>query len=130
MAKDAEHFKPLTVIDDDEISHFIFRALMNQIKPEISVEAFIRAQDVLAQIQTGSFCSKAIVLDINMPNMTGWEFLIELEKINYPIPVYMLTSSSDVKDRNNMAKFKNVVGYFLKPLTPGDLMKILDTHFK
>jgi FixJ family two-component response regulator len=111
MTEDTERFiKPLTVIDDDETAHFIFRELIKRVKPEIPVQAFMQAQDALDQIQASSFHSGAIILDINMPDMTGWDFLIELEKLNFQIPVYMLTSSSDVKDRNNMAKFKNVVG--------------------
>ena len=59
-----------------------------------------------------------ILLDLNMPQMTGHEFLKELR--NDPelksIAVYILSTSNDDRDRVE-AYNQNVAGYILKPLS-------------
>jgi hypothetical protein len=51
----------LVIIDDDETCHLIFKALIRRI------EAF-------EKIAKGNFFATAIILDINMPRMTGGIF--------------------------------------------------------
>jgi DNA-binding NtrC family response regulator len=117
--------KPLVLIDDDLVSHVVFNALMKIHHGLIPVESFLKAREALDSITNKSIEPLAIILDINMPVMTGWQFLEQFEKTTFDTPVYMLSSSSDIKDRMNAAKFKNVAGYFVKPLRITDLARIL-----
>jgi CheY-like chemotaxis protein len=59
-----------------------------------------------------------ILLDINMPQMNGLEFLKELR--NDPeikhISVFVLTTSNDDKDKVEAYNY-NVAGYIIKPIT-------------
>lgn len=48
------------------------------------------------------------ILDINMPRMTGWDFLEKISGIGFQLPVYMLTSSDDSGDRACVVEFSNV----------------------
>jgi CheY-like chemotaxis protein len=61
---------------------------------------------------------RLILLDLNMPRMTGIEFLRELRADDelHLTPVVVLTTSDDERDKIN-AYDLNVAGYLLKPVT-------------
>lgn len=62
-----------------------------------------------------------ILLDINMPEMNGFEFLQTYQSLVdqglASAPVVMLTSSSAEADMRSAADFSCVKGYVVKPLT-------------
>jgi CheY-like chemotaxis protein len=129
MKKEAERsLSEITLIDDEEIVHFIFRSLTRSVNSKCRTESFMDANTVLQQIKNNLFESSCIVLDINMPEMDGWEFLSELEKIEFQVPVYILTSSSHAGDRNKATTFQNVKGYFVKPISVAMIHALLKTQ--
>ena len=63
-----------------------------------------------------------IVLDVQMPNMSGYEFMGEL-KMRQGVettPVIMLTANETMED---VFKLEGVKGYFVKPVELEDLVK-------
>ena len=60
-----------------------------------------------------------IFLDVNMPVLDGWQFLDELSKIDLPanFKIYMLSSSADMADMSQVAKYPVVQKYLLKPIS-------------
>lgn len=73
----------------------------------------------------------AILLDIRMPRMDGFEFLeratTELADGFAEIAVIMLTTSMSAQDRARADGFDIVKGYITKPLTEAHLQMIIDT---
>jgi response regulator of citrate/malate metabolism len=120
---------PIVVIDDDEMAHFLFKAIIKRYNPALPITSFSTAFEVIELIKQNSFQATLIILDINMPKMNGWEFLKELEVLNYTVPVYILSSSEDAADRNRARDYKNVLGYFVKPLTFDQFGSIVDKYF-
>jgi CheY-like chemotaxis protein len=61
---------------------------------------------------------RLVLLDLNMPRMSGIEFLRELraDPALAPTPVVVLTTSDDERDKIS-AYDLNVAGYLLKPVT-------------
>jgi CheY-like chemotaxis protein len=61
---------------------------------------------------------RIILLDLNMPRMTGIEFLRELRSDSalQSTPVVVLTTSNDERDKVEAYNL-NVAGYLLKPVT-------------
>jgi CheY-like chemotaxis protein len=61
---------------------------------------------------------RIILLDLNMPRMSGIEFLRELrsDPALQHTPVVVLTTSNDERDKISAYNF-NVAGYLLKPVT-------------
>ena len=61
---------------------------------------------------------RIILLDINMPQMNGLEFLRELrsDPVLKGLSVFVLTTSNDDKDRMEAYNL-NVAGYIIKPVT-------------
>jgi|tagenome__1003787_1003787.scaffolds.fasta_scaffold17975028_1 CheY-like chemotaxis protein len=72
-----------------------------------------------------------IFLDINMPTMDGWEFLIAFEKIvsefSKTMHIYMVTSSIDKHDIQRSKEFATVSDYLVKPIYKETFSKILST---
>ncbi|MBT1700374.1 response regulator [Fulvivirgaceae bacterium PWU4] len=118
---------PLTLIDDDELSHVIFKAIMRNHYRHIPVNTYLRPLEVVDMITSNTFRASVIILDINMPVMTGWDFLRQLQALNVQLPVFMLSSSDDPRDIKRASEFSNVVRYFVKPLRIQDLDVIVKT---
>ncbi|MGD9478048.1 response regulator [Shinella sp. G-2] len=106
----------ILVVDDDENDQFICDYTIRKFDPSIRVlKAFdgTEALDILHQ-ETPD----AIILDINMPVMNGFEFLdryAEEFEVHAPV-VAMLTSSHLGKDRERAMQYSFVKSYFEKPL--------------
>ena len=71
---------------------------------------------------------RIILLDLNMPRMTGIEFLRELRRDSRLMhtPVVVLTTSNDDRDKIEAYNL-NVAGYLLKPVTFIDFVELMAT---
>jgi two-component system, chemotaxis family, response regulator PixG len=70
-----------------------------------------------------------ILLDVDMPNLDGYELCSLLRKHSYfkNTPVIMVTGKTRLIDRAR-AKFVGASGYLKKPFTQGDLLKVIFHH--
>ncbi|MGB3510768.1 MAG: response regulator [Microcoleaceae cyanobacterium] len=71
---------------------------------------------------------RLILLDLNMPKMSGLEFLQTLRNDPQlkPIPVIVLTTSDEDRDRIEAYNL-NVAGYILKPVTFSKFAEVMIT---
>jgi CheY-like chemotaxis protein len=71
---------------------------------------------------------RIILLDLNMPKMSGLEFLQELraDPAIRQTPVVVLTTSNEEQDRVQAYNL-NVAGYILKPITFGNFVELMVT---
>ena len=69
---------------------------------------------------------RIVLLDLNMPRMTGIEFLRELraDESLRPTPVVVLTTSNDERDKVDAYQL-NVAGYLLKPVTFSNFCEVM-----
>lgn len=69
-----------------------------------------------------------VLLDLNMPRMSGIEFLREIRRdANLKhLPVVVLTTSDDERDRTDAYEL-NVAGYIVKPVTFLNFMEAMTT---
>lgn len=120
-------------MDDDVTSNLICELNIKKIEPEATVRAFNDAEEALSCIKEyclpdeDSLC--ILFLDINMPSMTGWEFLDAFSQVSPAIQkkfrIYVLTSS--IEDFSKEKKeYPRVVGFLSKPLLRGKLEDILE----
>jgi len=117
--------KIVFLIDDDPITNFIHTKVINAELP-YAVIAFTDAEKALEEIkQCQAFRTASlpdlILLDVNMPNMDGWEFLDEFQRLMNPAlkkcGVIMLSSSLDRDDIERAEVYKCVIEFISKPLT-------------
>lgn len=106
----------IVLIDDDPISTFVTEKLISKnIKEPCEIYKFENATDALKDIYTIN--PNYLFLDLNMPEMTGWEFLEEFHPVDKENPeIYILSSSIDERDINKARDYSMVKRYLSKPL--------------
>jgi CheY-like chemotaxis protein len=73
-----------------------------------------------------------ILLDIYMPEMDGWEFIQEFQKIKDQltkrIEIHIITSSNHPKDITRAKTFPEIKAYLQKPVTLEALQEVVMKH--
>ena len=122
----------MILIDDDKGCNFISRLLCENILPGIEMHIFtdpLQALEYLQVTRQPEHSKNVVLLDINMPEMSGWELLEALApmaaEIQRSYDIFILSSSVDPTDRIRSADYKLIKGFFEKPLTRLNLAVIL-----
>lgn len=121
--------KCIMLIDDSEIDNMVNKHILSKNNIAENILVFSSAQDALHYFETNTeLLPNIILLDINMPIMNGFGFLVEFEKMDDTIldkiEVIMLTSSVDPNDIRRSKEFKTVKSFISKPLSLEHLEKI------
>lgn len=111
----------ILLVDDDEVDVMnVQRAFKkNNISNPLHVaNNGLEALDMLRGAAAIPGPRRLILLDLNMPKMSGLEFLraIRADPALRPLTVVVLTTSDDERDRIEAYNL-NVAGYILKPVT-------------
>lgn len=114
------------LLDDDEIVHFFNNKLISSLVSNSKITSFTSGFEVLRHLKSNPDEIRIIIIDLDMPIMSGWDFLNALRSENYDQPVYILSSSDASKEQGRMSSYGFVRGYFLKPLNSNDIRKILE----
>lgn len=112
----------IMLVDDDRVFNNITTMILRKLNPQLTILSYTHAANALETLKAAK-TPDAVFLDINMPDMNGWEFLNRLEELGINVPVYMLTSSIDPEDIQKAKAYGHVKGYFTKPLTKSVLTK-------
>jgi len=110
-------------IDDDKPTTVINERLAKRSKLFKHIKIFNLSEAALDYLK----CNKnnidllpcMIFLDINMPAFTGWKFLEEFRKINFPKKIHIIMlSTADFVDPQLKEEFKGMIhSYENKPLS-------------
>lgn len=119
------------LIDDDPISLFLTQTKLHIVNPDLIVQTFLSGTEGLKILRALPELEipDIILLDLNMPEMDGWDFLEKLQPINStPLAecqIYILTSSLDNYDQVLSNKFPLVKGIIHKPIKEEDIYLVL-----
>jgi len=121
--REPEHF---IVVDDNRTNNLICEFAIRKYKKEADINLFTEPEVALQNIEDKYALEKEnlptlVFLDINMPSMTGWEFLEKFrqlgDRVHKHFIIYILTSSVDDRDKEKAESDPLVAGFFSKPLT-------------
>ncbi|MBZ9787611.1 response regulator [Psychroflexus sp. CAK57W] len=122
----------ILLIDDDTLVNFINKKILQNEYSEEDTFDFLSASlalDFLRKEPRDENLLYIIFLDINMPEIDGWEFMDILQRdftsLNFQI--HMLTSSISEDDRKRADSYGLVNSYIEKPLNRGKLLPILES---
>ncbi len=115
----------IVLIDDDEINNFVTRSVILQTGHLGKITDFrsaVKALEFLEGIGDDvEYIPEIIFLDLSMPVMDGFEFLLEFEKLPTLIKekskIVILTTSLREEDIENACKSAFVIKFLRKPLT-------------
>lgn len=120
----------LIIIDDDPIIRIVHKRIFKKIDSDYTPKTFSGATDAMVYLSKNSINNSDInylvLLDINMPGVSGWDFLDELSSKSFQerVKVVMVTSSLSKSDQQKSLSYKNVIKYIDKPMTVEDLNHI------
>lgn len=120
------------IVDDDSIIIFIHKKLVGRCGFPIAPETYLNGREALDNLMASADEStpSLILLEINMPVMSGWEFLDAIQDKPFAkhMKVAMVTSSVDASDKLKAKTYDQVIGFLEKPITV-DMLNDLKTHF-
>ena len=120
----------ILLVEDDDVDVMNVRRAFD--KNKILNPLYVASDGVqaLEMLRSGAVPSdrRMVLLDLNMPRMSGIEFLRELraDPALHSIPVVVLTTSNDDRDRIEAFNL-NVAGYLLKPVTFVNFVELMAT---
>ena len=122
--------RSILLIDNNEVDNFIFEKFVAQSDVKVKIHAFVTAESAIEFLREGlqnSQLPEMIFLDLNLPGMSGWDFLEEFRKlrIRKEIVLFLLTASAYPKDEEESKKYPEVNGFLIKPLAREKLLELM-----
>lgn len=122
------------IIDDDPIFVFGTKKVMKEVDFCDDILVYHNGEEAInglkSMVKRGEQLPNLIFLDLNMTIMDGWDFLEDFIAIPYnnrkDVFVYIISSSIDANDFIRARNYEIVNNYILKPVTPEDLIFVLN----
>jgi CheY-like chemotaxis protein len=126
----------ILLVDDDKTTNFLNRLLLEDLAVANQVLVAENGREALRLVEQqdkAGACPPLILLDINMPVMSGFEFLEAYMRTEVsckqPTVIIMLTTSLNPKDVNRLDAMP-IQGLLSKPLTRQKIQDLLHQHFQ
>jgi len=122
-------------IDDDPVNNLICKLTIEMVAGQPEILTFTNAALGFEYIQNQYAANRdktqtILLLDINMPIMSGWEFLERFDNLAEDVKnlfkIYILSSSVDERDKQRSYANKNVSAFMVKPLVKDNVLDILE----
>ena len=118
----------ILLADDDRIILAMHQAILKLSNLDLDVQAFEDGEPLLDFLLNKSdpYTHYIILLDLNLPKVSGFDVLVELEALKEKVftSVIVVSSSDHQYDKIRSMDFKFVKEYITKPFRIGYLAKI------
>ena len=116
------------VIEDEESISKLIKLYLT--KEQMEAKTFFNAEDALKDLKDG-YKPNLIILDLNLPGMSGFEFLEELKKQNpNELPSVMILSARDTDEDIIKGLGYGADEFVTKPFSPGVLMARVKAYLR
>lgn len=114
----------ILIVEDDEINYMYLKEVLESFDYNtLRAENGKQAVDMCRNHTEIRF----VLMDINMPEMNGYEATVSIKNINPNLPVIMQTAYS-MPDNKRKAKDAGCDGFLSKPVKVQDLEKLIDLY--
>ncbi|MEQ8301997.1 MAG: response regulator [Cyclobacteriaceae bacterium] len=122
------------IIENDEICVFINKKVLLKANGHLEIDAFTKAQDALAYLAENQASSSrlpdVILLDINMPVMSGWDFLNAFSEIKHKLAkvpaIYVLSSTLWPPELERISSHPMISGFISKPFKVENALQLIE----
>lgn len=115
-------------IDDSDINNSLTKAIIEVEKLPIASTIHQSPREALEQLKKEQLLPDYIFVDVNMPELSGFEFVEQFESMHpdAETAVFFLSGSVVEKDQQRAMAYKSVSGYFEKPFSLEIAEKVLN----
>ncbi|WP_425392037.1 response regulator [Ekhidna sp.] len=117
--------KSVLLVDDDPANNFVHKLMITRLGLADEIVAMESVKEALDYLETEH--PDVILLDINMPALSGWDFMDRFSSMNIAseTKVYMVSSSVNPEDRERAVKNDLIADFIEKPLKAEHLRQML-----
>ena len=113
-------YRNILLIDDDTDDQEIFLSAI-EVFDVVNCITFSNAKEALQQLVRRQIAADLIFLDLNMPIMSGQQFLAEFKKLDLEIPVIILSTTANTATIQQIREL-GAVDFITKPDKFNDLV--------
>jgi len=120
------------IVDNDPVNNLLCGLAIKDAVVDADILDFtdpLKAFDYMSADNESNNSMNILLLDINMPVWSGWDFVDHFDKLDEQtkgrFKIYMLSSSIDNNDKQRALENKNVTDYIEKPLTEEKVFSLL-----
>lgn len=128
----------ILLVDDNPADNEFHTIIIKEASVCNTIEVVTSGNDAITYlhkaVDTGAVpIPNMIFVDINMPGMSGFDFLHEYGSIYWKLPpeiaLVMLTTSINPVDKTNSVRAGDITDFVNKPLTVDKLRKLVEKYF-
>lgn len=112
------------VVDNDDTTLFLCKAIIQRTFENVGITTYNspgKALDYFTNALKANPVTTLVMLDINMPEISGWEVLESINLLDAEVKdkfiIFIHSASVDTNDKIKAINYPLVVGYLEKPLT-------------
>jgi two-component SAPR family response regulator len=113
------------LIDDDAFQNKINKRTIQKVCTGCDIQEFTNPLVALVELKEVLLKPDFIFIDIEMPLMTGIDFIQEMRNAKLMVPIVVLSSSLNVQVAQDLLEVPFVAKCVAKPLTPTDLDSLI-----
>lgn len=117
--------KNILYIDDDINSLKLIKEQIKFINSDFNVITENNSENAISLFKNKSNILDIIFIDIQLPNINGYDLLLIIKKIKPRIPVIMVTANNGNREYDYVIKKLGASEYIIKPLSLSTLKDIL-----
>jgi two-component system LytT family response regulator len=119
--------KKILIIDDEESARLYLATIVTELYPGLAIQLAATPSEALFLMKKE--CIDLILLDVEMPGMTGLELVENIRKISNSTPVIFVSAYKRAEFIQRAIRL-NAVDYIDKPVDPAELNNALLKAFK
>ncbi|HTF82010.1 MAG TPA: response regulator, partial [Cytophagales bacterium] len=119
-----KNLQNILLIDDDAATNYFNQMVISLLDIEVKVDIALNGFEALNYITEQDLKqdkSGIILLDLNMPNLNGWEFLEQYSAFSHKVKsrykIFILSTNNNNDDQTYALNHLDVSGYIVKPLS-------------
>lgn len=123
----------ILLIDDDPVSNLVTKMMLTYVDAAHELTVVLNGKEALDYLQKNRrSLPELILLDINMPVMSGFDFLDQWERrgLTGSSKICMFTTSTLFEDKDRARYYSDVIAYVEKPLSESRAQKLLQLQYE